>query len=304
LDSLGRDGILANLALAADLKSRKGMAQNAIPGGRVGLIFEKPSLRTRVSFTNAAWGLGMLPMTLGTDELQFGKRESIPDTARVLSRYLDALVIRTFQQSLVEELAAHATIPIINALTDDHHPCQALADVMTFQEEFGDFKGLRLAFVGDGNNVCQSLIQAAGYLGFTLAISTPEGYEPKAEIVEAARANCAVNGGAIELGHDVKAAVRGADAVYTDVWASMGQEQERAERARIFADYRVDGELMALAAPRAIFLHCLPAHRGDEVTDEVMDGPQSRAFDEAENRWYTEQALLYALITGKDRLPE
>jgi ornithine carbamoyltransferase len=304
LDSLGRDGILANLALATDLKSRKGMAQNAIPGGRVGLIFEKPSLRTRVSFTNAAWGLGMLPMTLGTDELQFGKRESIPDTARVLSRYLDALVIRTFQQSLVEELAAHATIPIINALTDDHHPCQALADVMTFQEEFGDFKGLRLAFVGDGNNVCQSLIQAAGYLGFTLAISTPEGYEPKAEIVEAARANCAVNGGAIELGHDVKAAVRGADAVYTDVWASMGQEQERAERARIFADYRVDGELMALAAPRAIFLHCLPAHRGDEVTDEVMDGPQSRAFDEAENRWYTEQALLYALITGKDRLPE
>ena len=304
LDSLGRDGILVNLALAADLKSRKGMAQNAIPGGRVGLIFEKPSLRTRVSFTNAAWGLGMLPMTLGTDELQFGKRESIPDTARVLSRYLDALVIRTFQQSLVEELAAHATIPIINALTDDHHPCQALADVMTFQEEFGDFKGLRLAFVGDGNNVCQSLIQAAGYLGFTLAISTPEGYEPKAEIVAAAQANCAVNGGAIELGHDVKAAVRGADAVYTDVWASMGQEKEREERARIFAGYRVDGELMALAAPRAIFLHCLPAHRGDEVTDEVMDGPQSRAFDEAENRWYTEQALLYALITGKDRLPE
>jgi ornithine carbamoyltransferase len=175
---------------------------------------------------------------------------------------------------------------------------------MTFQEEFGDFKGLRLAFVGDGNNVCQSLIQAAGYLGFTLAISTPEGYEPKAEIVAAAQANCAVNGGAIELGHDVKAAVRGADAVYTDVWASMGQEKEREERARIFAGYRVDGELMALAAPRAIFLHCLPAHRGDEVTDEVMDGPQSRAFDEAENRWYTEQALLYALITGKDRLPE
>jgi ornithine carbamoyltransferase len=304
LDSLGRDGILANLALAADLKSRKGMAQNAIPGGRVGLIFEKPSLRTRVSFTNAAWGLGMLPMTLGTDELQFGKRESIPDTARVLSRYLNALVIRTFQQSLVEELAAHATIPIINALTDDHHPCQALADVMTFQEEFGDFKGLRLAFVGDGNNVCQSLIQAAGYLGFTLAISTPEGYEPKAEIVEAARENCAVNGGAIELGHDVKAAVRGADAVYTDVWASMGQEKERAERAKVFAGYCVDGALMKLAAPRAIFLHCLPAHRGDEVTDEVMDGPQSRAFDEAENRWYTEQALLYSLITGKERLPE
>jgi ornithine carbamoyltransferase len=302
LDSLGREGILANLALAADLKSRKGMAQDALPGRRVGMIFEKPSLRTRVSFTNAAWGLGMLPMTLGTDELQFGKRESIPDTARVLSRYIDALVIRTFKQSLVEELAEYATIPIINALTDDHHPCQALADVMTFQEEFGDLEGLRMAFVGDGNNVCQSLIQAAGHLGFTLAVSTPVGYEPKAEIVEAARANGKTTGGAIELGHDVKAAVRGADAVYTDVWASMGQEAEKAERARIFADYHVDPALMALAKPRAIFLHCLPAHRGDEVTDEVMDGPQSRVWDEAENRWHTEEALLYTLITGRDKL--
>jgi len=302
LDSLGREGILVNLDLARDLKSRKGMAQDALPGGRVGLIFEKPSLRTRVSFTNAAWGLGMLPMTLGTDELQFGKRESIPDTARVMSRYLDALVIRTFQQSLVEELARYATIPIVNALTDDHHPCQALADVMTIREEFGDFAGLRVAFIGDGNNVCHSLIQAAGYLGFTLAISTPAGYEPKAEIVEAARANCRTNGGAIELGHDVPAAVRGADAVYTDVWASMGQEKERAERALVFAGYCVNSELMALAAPRAIFLHCLPAHRGDEVTDDVMDGSQSRVWDEAENRWYTEQALLYTLITGKERL--
>jgi ornithine carbamoyltransferase len=302
LDSIGRDGILANLALAAELKSRKGMAQDAIPGGRVGLIFEKPSLRTRVSFNNAAWGLGMLPMTLGTDELQFGKRESIPDTARVLSRYLDALVIRTFSQALVEELAVNATIPIVNALTDDHHPCQALADVMTIGEEFGDFAGLRVAFVGDGNNVCHSLIQAAGYLGFTLAISTPEGYEPRADIVAAGRASCAKYGGGIELGHDVKAAVRGADAVYTDVWASMGQEKERQERAKVFAGYCVDGELMKLAAPRAIFLHCLPAHRGDEVTDEVMDGPQSRVWDEAENRWYTEQALLYTLITGKERL--
>ena len=302
LDSLGRDGILANLALAADLKSRKGMAQHALPGGRVGLIFEKPSLRTRVSFTNAAWGLGMLPMTLGTDELQFGRRESIPDTARVLSRYLDALVIRTFSQSLVEELAGHATIPIINALTDDHHPCQALADVMTIQEEFGELAGLRVAFVGDGNNVCNSLIPAAGYLGFTLAISTPKGYEPKAEIVEAARANCKINGGAIEVGHDVREAARGSDAVYTDVWASMGQEKERLDRARSFAGYRVDSALMALAAPRAIFLHCLPAHRGDEVVDQVIDGPQSRVWDEAENRWHTEEALLYTLITGKERL--
>jgi ornithine carbamoyltransferase len=303
LDSVGREGILANLKLAGHLKSIKSMARDALDGGRLGLIFDKPSTRTRVSFEAAAWGLGMLPIALRPDELQIGRGESIADTSRVLSRYLSALAIRTFEQAKVEELARYASIPIINALTDDHHPCQALADVMTIGEEFGDFSGLRVAFIGDGNNVCHSLIQAAGYLGFTLAISTPEGYEPKAEIVAAARANCAKNGGGIEVGHDVRAAVRGADAVYTDVWASMGQEKEREERARTFAGYCVDGALMKLAAPRAIFLHCLPAHRGDEVTDEVMDGPQSRVWDEAENRWYTEQALVYQLITGRDAPP-
>ncbi|MGD0247869.1 MAG: ornithine carbamoyltransferase [Candidatus Limnocylindrales bacterium] len=301
LDSIGRDGILVDLELARHLKTIKGMARDTLPGGRVGLIFDKPSTRTRVSFEAAAWGLGMLPITLRPDELQLGRGETIADTARVLSRYLSALVIRTFEQARVEELARHATIPVINALTDDHHPCQALADVLTLQEEFGEFAGLRVAFVGDGNNVCNSLIQAAGYLGFTLAVSTPEGYEPKPEIVEAARANCAQYGGAIELGHDVRAAAQGADAIYTDVWASMGQEKEREERARVFTGYCVNSQLMAVASPRAIFLHCLPAHRGDEVTDEVMDGPQSRVWDEAENRWYTEQALLYMLITGEER---
>jgi ornithine carbamoyltransferase len=301
LDSIGRDGILVNLELAGHLKTVKGMARDALPGGRIGMIFDKPSTRTRVSFEAAAWGLGMLPITLRPDELQLGRGETIADTARVLSRYLSALVIRTFAQARVEELARHSTIPVINALTDDHHPCQALADVMTLQEEFGEFVGLRVAFVGDGNNVCNSLIQAAGYLGFTLAVATPEGYEPKPEIVEAARATSEKYGGAIELGHDVKAAARGADAIYTDVWASMGQEKEREERARVFAGYCVDSELMALASPRAIFLHCLPAHRGDEVTDDVMDGPRSRVWNEAENRWYTEQALLYMLITGEDR---
>ncbi len=301
LDSLGRDGILTNLDLAAQLKARRGMARTTLDGGRVGLIFDKPSTRTRVSFEAACWGLGMLPITLRSDELQIGRGETIADTARVLSRYLSAIVIRTFEQAKVEELARYASIPVINALTDDHHPCQALADVMAIREEFGRFDGIRVAFVGDGNNVSHSLIQAAGYLGFTLAVATPSGYEPDRGIVDAARAGCAVNGGAIELGHDVKAAVRGADAVYTDVWASMGQEKEREERARAFTGYRVDSELMSLAAPRAIFLHCLPAHRGDEVTDEVMDGPQSRVWDEAEDRWYTEAALLYALITGHDQ---
>jgi len=305
LDSLGRDGIRSNLALAAQLKTLKGQSREAIPGGRLGLIFDKPSTRTRVSFEAAAFGLGMLPITLRPDELQLGRGETIADTARVLSRYLSAIAIRTFEQSRVDELAHYATIPIINALTDDHHPCQALADVMTLQEEFGDLAGLRVAFIGDGNNVCHSLIQAAAYLDFTLAISTPEGFEPKAEIVAAARAQAGgrgARGGSIELGRDVREAVRGADAVYTDVWASMGQEKEREERARIFAGYKVDASLMSLASPRAIFLHCLPAHRGDEVTDEVIDGPQSRVWDEAENRWYTEQALLYTLITGEERL--
>jgi ornithine carbamoyltransferase len=301
LDSLGRDGIRHALDLAARIKVRGGETRDALAGGRVGLIFDKPSTRTRVSFEAAVWGLGMLPIALRPDELQLGRGETIADTARVLSRYLSALVIRTFEQARVDELAHYATIPIINALTDEHHPCQALADVMTLEEEFTGLAGLRVAFVGDGNNVCHSLIQAAGHMGFTLAISTPPGYEPNPEIVAAARENCRANGGGIELGHEPRAAVRGADAVYTDVWASMGQEKEREERARVFAGYCVDGALMALASPRAIFLHCLPAHRGDEVTDAVMDGPQSRVWDEAENRWYTEQALLYMLITGDER---
>jgi ornithine carbamoyltransferase len=299
LDSLGRSGIRHNLEQASRLKAVKGQARDSIPGGRLGLIFDKPSTRTRVSFEAAAWGLGMLPITLRPDELQLGRGESIADTARVLSRYLSAIAIRTFEQGKVEELARYATIPVINALTDEHHPCQALADVMTLQEEFGEVTGLRVAFIGDGNNVCHSLIQAAAYLGFTLAISTPKGYEPKAAVVAGARAHAAGTGGTIELGHDVPEAVRGADAVYTDVWASMGQEKEREERSRIFAGYKVDAALMALASPSAIFLHCLPAHRGDEVTDEVIDGPQSRVWDEAENRWYTEQALLHMLISGE-----
>ncbi len=301
LDSLGRDGIRLVLEHAALIKTRQGMTSQTLAGGRVGMIFDKPSTRTRVSFEAAIWGLGMLPIALRSDELQLGRGETIADTARVLSRYLSALVIRTFEQAKVEELAEYSTIPIINALTDDHHPCQALGDLMTLQEAFGDLAGLRVAFIGDGNNVCHSLIQAAGYMGFTLAIAAPEGFQPNPEIVAAARANCAVSGGAIELGHEPAVAARAADAVYTDVWASMGQEKERQERARAFAGYRVDAALMSLAALRAIFMHCLPAHRGDEVTDDVMDGPQSRVFDEAENRWYTQQALLYLLITGEER---
>jgi ornithine carbamoyltransferase len=301
LDSLGADGLHEVLDLSIRMKCAPGTTRRAIDGGRLGLIFDKPSTRTRVSFEAAAYGLGMLPITLRADELQLGRGETVADTARVLSRYLSALAIRTFEQARVEELAANSTIPIINALTDDHHPCQALADVMTLQETFGELQALRVAFVGDGNNVAHSLIQAAGYLGFTLVVATPEGFEPNAAIVEAARRQAERSGGRIELSRDPRAAASGADAVYTDVWASMGQEAEKEARRKSFAGYTVDAALMALAAPRAIFLHCLPAHRGEEVTDEVIDGPQSRVWDEAENRMHTEQALLYWLITGDRR---
>jgi ornithine carbamoyltransferase len=236
----------------------------------------------------------MLPIALRPDELQLGRGETIADTARTLSRYLDAIVIRTFSQASVQELAEHASIPVINALTDDHHPCQALADVLTLREEFGHLAGLRVAFVGDGDNVVHSLIQAAALTGFELRVATPAGYEPATGVVEAARDT----GGSIVLTDDPRTAVRGADAVYSDVWTSMGHEAEQEARRTAFAGYTVDAALMALAEPGAIFLHCLPAHRGEEVTDEVMDGPTSRVWPQAENRMHTEAALLYALLTG------
>jgi ornithine carbamoyltransferase len=301
LDSLGRDGVREILDLSHRFKREPGLHRGALAGGRVGMIFDKPSTRTRVSLEDAAWALGMLPIVLRPDELQLGHGETVADTARVLSRYLSALTIRTFAHARVEELAANSSIPVINALTDDHHPCQALADAMTLEESLGDLRGRRVAFVGDGNNVAHSLVQAAGYLGFTLAIATPQGYRPDAGIVAAGRAHGEASGGRIELVTEPRDAVRAADAVYTDVWASMGREAEREERRRVFAGYTVNAEMMASAGPRAIFLHCLPAHRGDEVTDAVMDGPQSRVWDQAENRIYTEQAVLYALISGDQR---
>ena len=301
LDSLGREGVREILDLSHRFKREPGRHRDALAGGRVGMIFDKPSTRTRVSLEDAAWALGMLPIVLRPDELQLGHGETVADTARVLSRYLSALTIRTFAQARVEELAENSTIPIINALTDEHHPCQGLADVMTLEEVHGDLRGRRVAFVGDGNNVAHSLIQAAGYLDFTLVVAPPAGYRPDPAIVAAARQHGESTGGAILLAGDPREAVRGADAVYTDVWASMGKEHEREERRRTFAGYTVDAAMMAAAGDDAIFLHCLPAHRGDEVTDEVMDGPRSRVWDQAENRVYTEQALLYALITGDRR---
>jgi ornithine carbamoyltransferase len=290
----------ALLDLSHRAKREPSAFRGRLAGGQLGMIFDKPSTRTRVSFEAAAWGLGMLPIALRPDELQLGRGETIGDTARVLSRYLTALTIRTFAHARVEALAADATIPIVNALTDEHHPCQALADVMTLEEAFRTVAGRTVAYVGDGNNVCHSLAQAAAIAGFTLRVATPPGYEPDEAIVAAAQAAAAVlgTGGAIEVGNDPLAVVEGADAVYADVWTSMGQDAERAARLTAFRDFQVNEALMARTAPGAIFLHCLPAHRGEEVVDEVIDGPASRVWDQAENRLHTELALLYALISG------
>jgi ornithine carbamoyltransferase len=298
LDDLGPMGLRALLNLTHRLKERPGLIRNRLAGGRIGLIFDKPSTRTRVSFEAAAWQLGILPVALRSDELQLGRGETVGDTARTLSLYLDALTIRTFAHERVIELADAASIPVINTLTDEHHPCQALADVLTLEEEFGHLGGLTVAFVGDGDNVSHSLIQAAGLTGFHLRVATPEGYEPSARIVEAAQAQAEETGGSITLLHDPLEAVTGADAVYADVWTSMGREAEQSTRLSAFAGYTVDGTLMGHAADGAIFLHCLPAHRGEEVTDEVIDGPASRVWPQAENRMHTEAALLYALISG------
>ena len=298
LDDLGPEGLRGLLDLTRRLKRDPSVFRDKLAGGRVGMIFHKPSTRTRVSFESAAWVLGMLPSVLRADELQLGRGETVADTARTLSLYVDAIVIRTFAQAVVEELAADASVPVINALTNEHHPCQALADVMTLEEAFGSLAGIRVAFVGDGDNVCVSLIQAAALGGFELRVATPPGYEPDPEIVRVARQRALASGGSILLTQAPTEAVADADAVYADVWTSMGKEAEGDARRRAFVGYRVDRSLMARASEAAIFLHCLPAHRGEEVTDEVIDGPASRVWAQAANWLHTETALLYALITG------
>jgi ornithine carbamoyltransferase len=298
LDELGRGGLRSLLDLTGRLKRDPDAFRNRLTGRRVGMIFDKPSTRTRVSFESAAWMLGMLPIVLRPDELQLGRGESVADTARALSLYLDALTVRTFEQSTIEELAAASRIPVINALTNEHHPCQALADVLTIEEEFGTFGGIQVAFVGDGDNVCHSLIQAAAFVGLELRVATPRGYEPSRTITTPAHMAAVETGGSIILTNDPEEAVNGAEVVYADVWTSMGAESERAAREEAFRGFTVDGRLLSLASRSAIFMHCLPAHRGQEVTDDVIDGPASRVWPQAANRLHTETALLYALLTG------
>jgi ornithine carbamoyltransferase len=279
------------LELAQRMKAAPRGEQLVLPGRSLGMIFQKPSTRTRVSFEVGIAQLGGYGLYLRADDLQLGRGETIRDTATVLSRYLDGILIRTFAQSDVEELAEHAAIPVINGLTDETHPCQALADVLTIRERLGRLEGVRVVYLGDGNNVCSSLMVAAARLGSSFVAATPPGYEPDERAVATARASAEV-----EIVNDPEAAVRGADVLYTDVWTSMGQEDEREHRLRDLAAFGITQELLAQAADGAIVLHCLPAHYGEEITEAVLYGPQSAVWDQAENRLHAQKALMALLI--------
>jgi ornithine carbamoyltransferase len=293
------------LGLAAELKadrrrreaSRATLVRDDLRGRTVALVFEKPSTRTRVSFQVAVHELGGHPLALSSSELQLGRGETIADTARVLSGYAHGIVIRTFGQDRLDELAAHATVPVVNALTDLEHPCQALADLLTLTEEFGEVAGRHLVFVGDGNNVAHSLLVAGALAGVHVTVAHPDGYAPDAEVLSLARTLAEATGARIATTADPVDAVQGCDAVYADVWTSMGQEDSDADRRRDFAPYQVTAELLAHAGDDAVFLHCLPAHRGEEVTAEVIDGPASRVWQQAENRLHAQKALLATLLT-------
>jgi ornithine carbamoyltransferase len=289
-----RDELLQVLDLADELKRKQHAREEhrLLPGRTLGMIFQKPSTRTRVSFEVGIYQLGGSGLYLSAGDLQLGRGETIKDTAVVLSRYLDAIMIRTFAQADVEELAEHASIPVINGLTDSSHPCQALADVMTIRERFGRLDGLKVVYLGDGNNVCASLMVACAKLGADFVAATPGSYRPPEEAVRIARDA----GGSVELTDDPRAAVEGADVLYTDVWTSMGQDAEREQRLRDLKGYGIDAELVEVAADGAIVLHCLPAHYGEEITEEVLYGPKSAVWDEAENRLHAQKALMALVI--------
>jgi ornithine carbamoyltransferase len=287
-----RPELLTLFDLAARMKRRE-YRERPLAGKTLGMIFAKSSTRTRVSFEVGAYQLGGHALFLSSRDIQLGRGEPIRDTARVLSRYLDAIMIRTYDHADVEELAKYGSIPVINGLTDLLHPCQVLADLMTVRESLGGWEGKTVAWIGDGNNMANSWINAAGSLGFELRLACPDGYRPNAEILRRNEGKAT-----IVVTRDPREAARGAHVVTTDVWASMGQEQEQEIRAKAFQGYLVDGDLMRLADPSAIFLHCLPAHRGEEVSEDVLEGPQSRVWDEAENRLHVQKALMATLMGG------
>ncbi|MBI5213868.1 MAG: ornithine carbamoyltransferase [Nitrospirae bacterium] len=281
------------LKRAIELKSGSDKTKCPLIGKSIGIFFEKPSTRTRVSFEVGIYQLGGQSIYLNPREIQLGRGETIADTARVLSRYLNGIVLRTYSHASAEEFASHATAPVINGLSDLHHPCQALADLMTILEKKGKLNGIRLAYIGDGNNVANSLIEASALTGMDLTIACPEGYEPDPDVLENARSKAASE---IIVLRNPKEATGRADVIYTDVWVSMGQEDKAEKKKAKLRDYQINGQLLQCAKNDAIVLHCLPAHRGEEITDEVMDGPNSAVFDQAENRLHTEKALLEFLI--------
>jgi ornithine carbamoyltransferase len=294
MNDWSHDELRIALDLADELKAaRKAWEDHRLlPGRGLAMIFEKPSARTRVSFAVGMAQLGGHVVDLRDTDIQLGQRETIRDIATTLSRYVDAIVIRTFAQERVDELAEHAAVPVINALTDQTHPCQALADLMTIRERFGRLPGVRVAYLGDGNNVCRSLMRGASKFGMRFTAATPAGYEPRQQSLEDTRRVAIQQGGTVELTHDPRRAVEGAQVLYTDVWTSMGQEDERARRIGDLQGFGIDPELLSLAAPDAIVMHCLPAHYGEEITEDVLYGPQSAVWDQAENRLHAQKALL------------
>ena len=295
LADLKGDEILALLERADEMKAmqRAGKAYQPLKGLTAAMIFEKPSLRTRVTFETGMFQLGGHAVHLESLQIRLGERESVPDAARNLDRWVDGIIARTFAHQTVVDLAAYTKAPVINALTDKLHPCQVLADVQALREHKGDLANLKLVFVGDGNNVCASWFNFAARVPLNVTLVCPEGYELDEDVLAAARRDAR---GEVDVTHDLEAGLANADAVYTDVWASMGQEEEQAERGKAFAPYQVNAAMMALAKTDAVFMHCLPAHRGEEVTDEVIDSPQSIVFDQAENRLHAQKAVMVALM--------
>jgi ornithine carbamoyltransferase len=298
VDDLSVEELDDLLSEAAKMKSRPSRYEDVLAGKQIAMIFEKPSTRTRVSFEAGINSLGGSAIVLRADELQLGRGETIEDTGRVLSRYVDAIVVRTFEQERLERLAAGASVPVVNALSDRSHPCQALADLLTIQEQRGKkLKGKSLAYIGDGNNVTHSLLLAGAKMGMEVRVATPEDYAPAPEVVERAKEIAAHTGGKVMVTDFVPEAAGGAQVLYTDVWTSMGREAETDARLKIFEPYRISAEVVAMAARDAIVMHCLPAHRGEEIAAEVMDGNRAVVWDQAENRLHTQKALLASLLT-------
>jgi ornithine carbamoyltransferase len=292
LSDLSSEEMHALLQRAAEFKSGKDGTSCPLIGKSIGLMFDKTSTRTRISFQTGIYQLGAQAIYINTKDLQLGRGESLEDTAKVLSRYLHGIVIRTYAHSTIEKLAANSSIPIVNGLTDLHHPCQALADMLTIKENKGTLKNVRLVYVGDGNNVANSLLEAALLSGIDLVLACPRGYDPDRRISEVVSSE----GATVTFLTNPEEAVKDADVIYTDVWISMGQERETERRKKIFQPYQINKELLSLAKPDAIVMHCLPAHRGEEITDDVIDSPQSVVFDQAENRLHTQKALLEMLV--------